>query len=96
VPGTRFAAPGSTVVIYASGLAASAAGTEAPGALSLMSSTQVTIGGATAQLAFAGLISAGLFQINATVPAVADGDQPLLIKTNGVQSPAGVTIAVHK
>ena len=96
VPGTRLAAPGSAVVIYGSGLAASPAGTATPPALDLMSSTQVTIGGATAALAFAGLISPGLFQINATVPNVSDGNQPVVIQVNGAKSASGAMIAVHR
>jgi uncharacterized protein (TIGR03437 family) len=96
VPGGVFAAPGSVVVIYASGLASSQAGTASPPALNLTSLTQVTIGGTPAAISFAGLISPGLFQISATVPNVANGDQPLIITIDGTQSPPGVTIAVHK
>ena len=83
-------------MIYGSGLAASPAGTATPPALDLMSSTQVTIGGATAGLAFAGLISPGLFQINATVPNVSDGSQPVVIQVNGAKSASGAMIAVHR
>ena len=94
-PGTRFAAPGLTVVMYASGLAVSAAGVAAPPAINLTSATQVKIGAVPASISFAGLISPGLFQINAVVPAVSDGYQPVAIQLNGTQSPAGVSLAVH-
>jgi hypothetical protein len=35
----------------------------------------------------AALVSPGLFQINAIVPDVEDGNQPLVIRTNGAISP---------
>jgi len=95
VAGVRSAAPGDTIVIYASGLAPSPAGTAtpAPPALSLV---QVTIGGKAADLKFAGLISPGLFQINVVVPSVPDGDQPLVININGAKSPGNVVLTVHQ
>ena len=93
--GTRFAAPGSTIIVWASGLAASNPGVAVPAELTLTSATQVTIGGANAAVSFAGVISPGLFQINVTVPDVSDGDQPMIIQINGAQSPSDVMIAVH-
>jgi len=48
-----------------------------------------------ANVAFAGIIEAGLYQINVTVPQnAAAGDQPLLATVNGVQTPAGVVVTV--
>ena len=36
------------------------------------------------------LVSPRLFQINAIVPDVEDGNQPLVVRTNGAISPPGV------
>jgi len=56
----------------------------------------VTIGGLNAPVAFAGLIEAGLYQINLTVPpGTASGDQPIQININGVQTPAGTVVSVQ-
>jgi uncharacterized protein (TIGR03437 family) len=57
----------------------------------------VTIGGQTAALQFSGLApgSAGLYQVNVTVPANIDaGNQPIAISIGGVTSPAGIVIPV--
>jgi uncharacterized protein (TIGR03437 family) len=40
----------------------------------------LTIGGQSAQVLFAGLVSPGLYQINAVVPQVGGGDQPVAMK----------------
>jgi uncharacterized protein (TIGR03437 family) len=93
-PGVATCAPGETVVIYSMGLAVSPAGTATPSLPPL--NVQVTIGGRAATVSFAGLISPGLFQINAVVPAVPNGDQELLITSGGVKSPGGVVLFVQK
>jgi uncharacterized protein (TIGR03437 family) len=54
----------------------------------------VTIDDLPATVFFADVISPGLFQINAVVRNVADGDQPLLIKIAGVKSPANVVLSI--
>lgn len=86
--------PGDTVIIYTTALTTSPAGTAAPVQAPLTNVT-VTIGGRTATLLFAGLISPGLFQINAIVPTVANGDQELLITVAGKSSPNGVVLNVR-
>ena len=55
----------------------------------------VTIGGATAQVAWAGLIGPGLYQINVEVPAVPMGDQPVSLSVSGFQSAPSVYLAVQ-
>jgi uncharacterized protein (TIGR03437 family) len=48
-------------------------------------------------VAFAGLISPGLFQFNVTVPAAtAAGDQPVVCTYNGASTPAGDLISVQQ
>jgi uncharacterized protein (TIGR03437 family) len=56
----------------------------------------VTIGGAVAQVTYAGLISAGVYQINATVPpALPDGNATVTATVGGVTSASNATIAVQ-
>jgi uncharacterized protein (TIGR03437 family) len=95
---------GDTVVIYCSGLGptspAVAAGVAAPASpLSTVTGTvQVTIGGVSAPVAFAGLTpgSAGLYQINAVIPegAATGNEVPVRLTISGVESPP-ITIAVQ-
>jgi uncharacterized protein (TIGR03437 family) len=91
--GTQAAAPGDTISIWATGLAPSAAGM-----LSVsqpVGDVQVTIGDQPAQVNFAGVVSPGLFQINAVVPnTLAAGNQPVVITSGGVMSPLNVYIQV--
>jgi len=45
---------------------------------------------------FAGLSSAGLYQINVTIPAnLATGDLPLVATVGGVQTQPGVVISLQ-
>ena len=53
------------------------------------------IGGASAALSLAGLISPGLYQFNITVPAAASGDNPISCTYNGVLTPSGEMITVQ-
>lgn len=92
-PGTVAAIPGSTIVLYSSGLAPSPAGVVSPP--SQTAPVQVSIGNQTATVNFAGLVSPGLFQINAVIPAVPDRNQELVLSIHGVHSRAGTVIPVH-
>jgi uncharacterized protein (TIGR03437 family) len=94
-PGTRTAAPGDTIVIYGTGLGPSPAGIAAPVEPPL-SGVTVTIAGQPARVTFAGLRSPGLYQINAVVPQVPNGDQLLVVGTGAAQSPALGVIPVRR
>jgi uncharacterized protein (TIGR03437 family) len=96
---------GETVVIYCTGLGAVTPavkeGTQAPTTAPLsmtVNPVTVTIGGKTAPVAFAGLTPgyAGLYQVNAVVPAgIPTGDTvPVVVNAAGQTSPA-VTMAVR-
>jgi uncharacterized protein (TIGR03437 family) len=94
--GTAACASGDTIVIYAMGLTAAPAGTATPSQAQL-NSVQVTIGGRAAAVTFTGLISPGLFQINAVVPDnLTNGDQELFITSSSVRSPNGVIVYVKQ
>lgn len=94
-PGVQAARPGETIVIYATGLAPSPAGVLVRTPLAI-NGVAVTIGGVNAAVRFAGVVSAGLFQINAVVPNVGDGYQSLTITVNGASSADGVSLFVRR
>src|ERR1035438_9846425 len=55
----------------------------------------IQIGGISASVQFAGLVSPGLFQFNVVVPATAtDGDNMLTAQYNGLKTPTGVLLTV--
>jgi uncharacterized protein (TIGR03437 family) len=82
------AKPGETVELYANGFGptsqALVSGSESQWG-PLCPPPDVTIGGVTATVAFAGLVSPGLFQI----------DQPLMATYNGQSTQSGVLITVQ-
>ena len=54
------------------------------------------IGGKTVTPSFAGLSSAGLYQINLTIPAgLGTGDQALVATVGGLQTQSGVVISLQ-
>ena len=56
----------------------------------------VEIGGASATVSFAGVISPGLYQLNVAVPStLASGDNQLSISYAGLTSPLGVLLSVQ-
>jgi uncharacterized protein (TIGR03437 family) len=97
---TTPARPGETVVIYANGFgptsvpAVSGAETQS-GTLSPLPA--VSIGGVSAAVQYAALVSPGLFQFNVVVPpSLANGDQPIAAAYNGLSTQAGCLITVHQ
>ena len=55
----------------------------------------ISIGGIQADVAFAGLTAAGLYQFNVTVPDGATGEQPLQATVNGVRTQAGPVVSLQ-
>jgi uncharacterized protein (TIGR03437 family) len=94
------AAPGETIVLFATGLGntvpAFPPGQIVPATAPLAAPATVTIGGMPAAVTFAGLIEAGVYQVNATVPAsAASGDNPVTVQVGGYTSPGGVFVTVR-
>jgi uncharacterized protein (TIGR03437 family) len=88
----RNATPGDAVQLFATGLTITPAGVlSTPQGVS---GVTVTIGTITFPADFAGLVSAGEFQINFTVPQqfanMPAGPYPITIAVNGVSSPATI------
>ena len=67
------------------------------GANPLANTVTVTVGGQTAQVDFAGVVGAGLLQINVHVPSsINNGDAAVVASIGGVSTrTAGNMIAVH-
>ena len=102
VPGYTFtpAKPGETIVLYANGFGATSVPLVSGSATqigTLNPLPQVTIGGTSAAVQFAGLISPGLFQFNVVVPSkAADGDLVIRAATGSAITQPGILLTVHK
>jgi uncharacterized protein (TIGR03437 family) len=96
---TQPAKPGETILLYGTGFGPtspplpSAQLVTTPAVLA--NSVQVTIGGVDAPVAYAGLVEAGLYQFNVTVPSVPSGDAAVVARTGGVQTQTGVSITIQ-
>ncbi|HKE23988.1 MAG TPA: hypothetical protein VKB88_16595 [Bryobacteraceae bacterium] len=99
-PKSTPAKPGESILIYCTGLGPTSPALPsaqlAPTPAILANSVQVTIGGIEAPVAYAGLVGPGLYQINTTVPNVADGDAPVVAQVGGVQTQTGVWITIQQ
>lgn len=82
---------GETLVLYGVGFGPTTtvvpAGHAFSGAAPTTNPVTVTIGGQAAKVAFSGLVSAGLYQINVVVPNVPPGDQPVRATVGGAGTP---------
>ena len=97
---TTPAKPGEVISVFANGFG----NTSTPvvsgslmqsGILSAM--PVVSIGGVTANVSFAGLVSPGEYQFNIQVPTgLTDGDQPIAASYGGQSTPTGTLITVHQ
>jgi uncharacterized protein (TIGR03437 family) len=83
VTSTAPAAVGETIILYADGLGATnppvTPGTLYSGAAPLVDTATISIGGVPGTVSFAGLIGAGLYQLNIVVPQVAAGNRPVVV-----------------
>jgi uncharacterized protein (TIGR03437 family) len=101
VTGSTPAKPGETIVLWGTGLGPTNPPYPEGQVLSMPYPTATkptaTIGGITANVAYAGIAIAGVYQINVTVPDTApDGDLPVIISLGGSSSVATATINVQR
>jgi uncharacterized protein (TIGR03437 family) len=93
------AQPGETILLFANGFGPTSipvTGGSSQQSGSLPTMPTVTIGGISATVIFAGLISPGLYQFNVVVPASApNGDNQVIAKYNGFTTQQGVLISVQ-
>jgi len=97
---TRPVNAGETLVLYGVGFGPTtppvAAGHVFSGAAPTNTPVTISIGGVNANVAFAGITQAGLYQLNLTVPAgTGSGDQPIQAIVNGVPTPSGPVVTVR-
>ncbi len=87
---TTPAKPGEIVALYANGFGLIQTGSLSP-------TPGVKIGGVSAMVQFAGLVSPGQYQFNVAVPpGLPDGDQPITATYNGQSTQPGTLISVHQ
>lgn len=96
---TRPVKPGEVLVLFGVGFGPTdppvRAGTAFSGAARTVNPVTITIGGVPAQVAFAGLTGAGLYQFNVTVPQVGSGDQAVSATVNGLETQPGPVVTVR-
>jgi uncharacterized protein (TIGR03437 family) len=97
---TTPAQPGELVVLYANGFGPTSSPV-VPGSVSqsgtLVPLPVIQIGGMTAAVQYAGLISPGLYQFNVYVPMSApNGDNAITVLYNGLTTQTGVQITVQR
>jgi uncharacterized protein (TIGR03437 family) len=97
---SRPAKPSETVLLYGTGFGpttpAVAAGQIVSGAAPLTDPTQlhITIGGVPATVQFAGIVAVGEYQFNVVIPALQDGDQPIVAEIGGASTQLGLSITI--
>ncbi len=94
-PGSAKASPGETIIFFVNGLASSPSGSIISTPQTYTSPVNVMVGSATTTASFAGLVAAGEYQLNVTIPTGhAAGSYPISVSTQGQTSPTGVTLVV--
>ena len=93
--------PSDSVILYGTGFGptnpATATGVVLSGAAPLTNPVTATVGNLPATVDFAGIIGAGLYQINIRVPAAAgNGNQPLILTINGLQTQLNAVLPVSR
>jgi uncharacterized protein (TIGR03437 family) len=91
---------GAALVLYGVGFGPTDPAVKAGQAVSAAAATvnpvSVTIGGINASVAFSGIVEAGLYQINVTVPVgVPAGDQPVVASVSGIPTEAGPVVTIQ-
>jgi len=89
VPGTHKARPGDAIQLYCAGLGPAPSGSVITSPVPV-TGVGIMIGNATAAVSFAGLVAPGQYQVNFTVPQIADGEYPITVSVSGKTSPANV------
>lgn len=82
IAGARPASPGEQILMYGTGFLPSPAGITIDSAQTV-TNPKVTVGSASAQVSWDGLVGPGLFEVNLTVPNVAAGSYVLNGSLNG-------------
>jgi uncharacterized protein (TIGR03437 family) len=97
---TRPVAAGDSLILYGVGFGPTdpsvKSGQSVAAAAATVNPVTVTIGGISAPVAYSGIVGAGLYQINVTVPAgTPAGDQPIRASVSGLQTGAGTVVTIR-
>jgi uncharacterized protein (TIGR03437 family) len=100
VDATTPAMPGETIVLYGTGFGptnpAVTPGKVFRGAAPLTNAASVRIGTTNAEVQFAGIAGAGLYQLNVVVPNLPDGDHDVVATVAGARSQALARLRVQR
>jgi uncharacterized protein (TIGR03437 family) len=96
---TSPAQAGETILIYGTGFGPAnppqPTGQLVTASVPLANAVTFTIGGQAAQVQFAGLVGAGLYQFNVTVPNLPSGGAAVMANVNGLATQTGVVVTVQ-
>jgi uncharacterized protein (TIGR03437 family) len=96
---TRPARPGETLLLYGTGFGATnppvPAGTAFSGAAPAAVPIKIIIDGVQTNVTFSGIVSAGLYQFNLTVPNLGSGDHPVQAFTGSDQTVAAAAVTIQ-
>jgi uncharacterized protein (TIGR03437 family) len=85
---TRPVKPGDSIMLFGTGFGptdpAIPAGVVFTGAAQMTERTTVRIGGVAAKVTYAGLVGAGLCQLNVTIPELPDSDHTVVVEIGGL------------
>jgi uncharacterized protein (TIGR03437 family) len=101
VQASRPAKPGEILLLFGMGFGpttpAVASGQFVSSAAPLTDPSQlhIRVGGVPAEVRFAGIVAAGEYQFNVVIPALPDGDQPIVADIGGVSTQSGLLITVQ-
>jgi uncharacterized protein (TIGR03437 family) len=101
IPGyTTPASPGEQIIVYGSGFGIPAGATLTPGSASQSGTFSplptCMVGVTPVTVAFAGIVSPGLVQLNVDIPSTpANGDDPISCMFNGLSTPVGNVVTVN-
>jgi len=100
VSATKPAAPGEVILLYGTGFGPTSPDSPTAQLVTapalLANQVQISIGGTTANVAWAGLVESGVYQFNVTVPAsLASGNAAVIASSGGVSTQSGVSIPVQ-
>jgi uncharacterized protein (TIGR03437 family) len=97
---TTPAKPGEIIVLYGDGFGQTTppiVNGSATQFASLPSLPEVTIGGVSAKVQFAGVVALGLYQFNVVVPAtLPNGDAAISATYNGFSTQSGASVTIHQ
>jgi uncharacterized protein (TIGR03437 family) len=97
---TRPVAPGEALILYGVGFGPTdppvKSGQPVTTAAATVNPVTVTIGGVNAKVTYSGIVGAGLYQINVTVPSgIPSGDQPVRASVSGLQTGFGSVVTIR-